>query len=85
MTYRRCRNPHRTDGLTRAQVIELAIKAFDWPRAKVLSWYEKENPRLKKARPSELVDRGQSEIVEEFLNLKNQERLANIRRSEKKD
>ena len=74
MTYRKCRNPHRTDGLTEEQVIELAMKKLNWSRQKVKSWYEKENPALRKARPSELVDRGQSELIEEYLDKREADR-----------
>lgn len=77
MTYRKCRNPHRTDGPTMEQIVTLAIECFGWKRPKVLSWYAKENLRLKKARPQELVDRGQGELVIEFLEERRRERLHN--------
>jgi hypothetical protein len=74
MTYRRCRNPHRTDGLTHQQVVELAMEKLQWSKAKVLSWMEKENASLNKARPRELVDRGQTELIEELLDKREKDR-----------
>lgn len=74
MTYRRCRNPIRTDGLTREEVIELAIKKLKWTRNKVLSWYELENAALKHARPSELVERGDTDRIVELLDRREKER-----------
>lgn len=85
MTYRRVRNPHPLpegeSPVTMNDIIELAMDAFGWKKQKVMSWYSKENPRLKKARPSELVDRGQGKQVIEFLEAKKQERLDNQRRN----
>lgn len=81
MTYRKCRNPHPTpEGekvITSEDIILLAIECFNWKRPKVVSWFNKENARLKKARPSELVDRGQGKLVVEFLESKKAERLHN--------
>lgn len=88
MTYRRCRNPHPTpegeEPITEGEIIEMAMECFGWDRKKVKSWYLKENPRLKKARPSELVDRGLGYLVVEFLKLKNEERLVNERTDQKR-
>ena len=84
MPYRRCRNPHPLpegeEPVTEADIIELAMECFGWSRQKVKSWYLKENPRLRKARPSEMVDRGQGYLVVEFLESKREERLANENR-----
>ena len=81
MTYRRCRNPHPIpegeEPITEAEIIEMAMECFAWDRKKCKSWYLKENPRLKKARPSELIDRGQGHLVVEFLKSKREERLHN--------
>jgi uncharacterized protein (DUF2384 family) len=83
MTYRKCRNPHRPVSENEQEdIIVLAMECFGWTRKKVQSWYEKENPRLKKARPRELVDRGQGDQVVEFLETKRQERTANQKRDE---
>ena len=75
MTYRRCRNPHRTDGPTLEQIVTLAIEKLKWSRKKVMSWVEKENPALKHARPRELVDRGLGEQVIELLNKREKDRI----------
>lgn len=75
MTYRRCRNPHRTDGPTLEQIVTLAIEKLKWSRKKVMSWVEKENPALKHARPRELVDRGLGEQVIELLNKRERDRI----------
>lgn len=81
MTYRKCRNPHPTpegeEPITEGEIIEMAMECFAWDRKKCKSWYLKENPRLKKARPSELIDRGQGHLVVEFLNAKKEERFHN--------
>lgn len=74
MTYRRCRNPHRTDGSTLEQIITTAMQKLKWSRKKVMSWVEKENPALKHARPRELVDRGQGELVLELLEKRERDR-----------
>ena len=88
MTYRKCRNPHPTpegeEPITEGEIIEMAMDCFGWDRKKVKSWYLKENPRLKKARPSELIDRGQGHLVVEFLKLKKEERLHNERIDQKR-
>lgn len=39
-----------------------------------MSWVEKENASLKHARPRELVDRGQGELVIELLNKREADR-----------
>ena len=89
MTYRKCRNPHPTpegeEPVTMDDVITAAMDAFGWKKQKVMSWYNKENPRLNKSRPSEKVDRGLGKQVLEFLEEKYEERVANERRvTEKK-
>lgn len=75
MTYRRCRNPHKTDGPTLEQIITFAMEKLKWSRKKVMSWVEKENASLKHARPRELVDRGQGELVIELLEKRELDRL----------
>lgn len=75
MTFRRCRNPHRTDGPTLEQIITTAMQKLKWSRKKVMSWVEKENPALKHARPRELVDRGQGELVLELLEKRERDRI----------
>jgi hypothetical protein len=84
MTYRRCRNPHRTDGPTLEQIITLAIEKLGWNRKKVMSWVEKENASLKHARPRELVDRGQGELVIDLLNKRESDRLKEDKRRKEK-
>ena len=85
MSYRRCRNPHKTDGPTLEEIVELAIKKLGWNRKKVMSWVEKENSALKHARPRELVDRGQGELVIELLDKRERDRLKeDERRKDKK-
>lgn len=85
MTYRRCRNPHRTDGPTLEQIITLAIEKLKWSRKKVMSWVEKENPALKHARPRELVDRGLGEQVIELLNKRERDRIKEDNRRNEKE
>lgn len=76
MTKRTCRNPHKDQGnLTYQEVVELAIKKLGWPRKKVLSWMELENSALKKARPAELVDRQQTDIIVELLDKREADRI----------
>lgn len=74
MTKRKCRNPHRTDGLNMEQIITLAMSKLGWSRAKCLSWYEKENASLKHARPRELMERGQTNLIEELLDKREKDR-----------
>lgn len=88
MSYRRCRNPHPLEEgqerITEQQIKDLAMECFKWPRAKVNSWYMKENPRLRKSRPQELVDRNQGQLVVDFLESKRHERLENERRDQER-
>jgi hypothetical protein len=75
VTYRQCRNPHQGRGnLSFQEIVELAIEKLKWPRAKVLSWMEKENASLKHARPRELVDRGETDRIVELLNKREADR-----------
>lgn len=85
MPYRRCRDPIRTDGLTREQVIEMAQDAFGWSMQKILSWYELENAGLNKSRPSELVDRGDTDKIIAFLAKRKAERIASQAKAKKKN
>lgn len=50
------------------------MEKLGWTRKKVMSWVEKENASLKHARPRELVDRGQGELVIELLNKREADR-----------
>jgi hypothetical protein len=76
MPKRTCRDKISEDGLTESQVIELAMEKFQWPRAKVVSWYNKENPSLRKARPRELVERGDTDRIIELLDKRECDRIA---------
>lgn len=86
MTFRKCRNPHPLEEgekpITEQDIIELAMECFAWDRKKVKSWYLKENPRLRKSRPSELIDRGQGQLVVDFLESRRAERINNQRRND---
>ena len=55
-------------GLSQEQVIQMAIKAFEWPYKKIMSWYVKENAGLNHARPSELVERGNTDPIVKLLH-----------------
>lgn len=74
MPKRTCRNPHNKPSLSKEEVIKLAMEKLGWKRPKVLSWYELENPHLKKTRPSELVDRCDTDSIVELLNRRERER-----------
>lgn len=50
------------------------MEKMQWPRKKVLSWTEKENASLKHARPRELCDRGQGDLVIDLLNKRERDR-----------
>jgi hypothetical protein len=76
MTKRRCRDKISEHGLTEAEVIQMAMDKLQWPKAKVISWYNKENPALKKARPRELVDRGDTDRIVELLDKRERDRIA---------
>jgi hypothetical protein len=74
MTKRTCRNKINENGLTKEEVIQLAMDKMQWKRAKVLSWYKLENPHLNGARPEELVDRGDTDRIIELLDRRERER-----------
>jgi len=84
MTKRKCRNPHNNGNLTMEQIITLAMDKLGWPRAKCLSWYEKENASLKHARPRELMERGQTNLIEELLNKREKDRKKEDKKREDK-
>jgi hypothetical protein len=54
-------------GLSQEVILAMAQDAFGWPYKKILSWYNKENASLKHARPSELVERGNTDPIVELL------------------
>ena len=56
-------------------LITLAMEKLKWSRKKVLSWLEKENPALKKARPIECIDRGEIDKVKELLDKRESDRI----------
>jgi hypothetical protein len=85
MTKRHNRSSANPEGPSSGEIIILAMECFEWTREKVLSWYERENPRLNKSRPSELVARGQGQKVIEFLESKRQERVTNQERTRVKN
>ncbi len=72
-------------GLSQEQVIQMAMKAFEWPYKKIMSWYIKENAALKYARPSELVERGNTDPIVELLKRRENERKVNKAKERKKD
>jgi hypothetical protein len=49
-----------------------------------MSWVEKENPSLKHARPRELVDRGQGELVIALLEKRENDRKKEDKRRQEK-
>jgi hypothetical protein len=53
--------------MNKEEIISLAMERLGWTERKVRSWYKKENNWLKGNSPKELVERGESEIVVEFL------------------
>jgi hypothetical protein len=61
---------------THQEIISLAMEKLNWKRPKVLSWYKLENPHLGGARPEELVNRGESDRVIDFLNRRERERCS---------
>jgi hypothetical protein len=60
-------------GLSQEEIISMAMDAFGWPYKKILSWYNKENANLNKARPSELVERGNTDPIVELLKRRSSE------------
>ena len=54
-------------GLSQEEILAMAQDAFGWPYKKILSWYMKENASLNKARPCELVERGNTDPIVELL------------------
>lgn len=62
---------------THKEMIALAMEKLNWKLPKVMSWYKLENPHLGGARPEELVNRGESARVVDFLERRERERLGN--------
>ena len=58
------------DDLTKDEVIRLAMRSFGWKELKCLSWYKLQNPNLGGNSPMELVQRGQTGKLVEFLERK---------------
>ncbi len=54
-------------GLSEAEIIAMAMEAFEWPYKKIMSWYQLENAALNHARPCELVERGNTDPIVELL------------------
>ncbi|MBS1958289.1 MAG: hypothetical protein JST80_02335 [Bdellovibrionales bacterium] len=69
------------DDLTKNEVIALAMSSFKWKEAKCLSWYKLQNVHLGGNSPMELVQRGQTGLIVEFLRRKRDE----MERFEKRD
>ena len=63
------RNDH-----TKEEVIQFAMDALQWKEAKCLSWYKLQIPQLGGNSPKELVQRGQTSRVIEYLLQKKRER-----------
>lgn len=55
-------------------VLDLAKDTYGWTKAKLLSWYKKENKNLGGASPRELVNRGEGQAVVDFLIRKSLEK-----------
>ena len=51
----------------REQIIALAMDCMDWPLARSVSWYTKENRWFNYNSPRELVQRGEQQTVIDFL------------------
>ena len=75
MTKRRCRDKISEDGLTREEVLQMAMDKLQWSYDKVKSWYRKENAALNGSRPEELVDRGDTDRIVALLEKRESDRL----------
>ena len=64
----------RLNQLNKDEVIEMAMHAFQWKELKCLSWYKLQTPHLGGNSPMELVQRGATARIVEYLNQKAQER-----------
>lgn len=81
---KRKNKPEYDGGLSQEEIIVMAMQAFGWSRKKILSWYVKENASLKKARPSELVERGNTDPIVELLKRRAQELINNKQKNKDK-
>ena len=63
------------DDLNKNEVIKLAMEAFQWKEAKVISWYKLQNPHLGGNSPMELVQRKQTLKLIDFLKQKTLDRI----------
>jgi hypothetical protein len=58
------------DNHSKEEIIEIAMDAYQWKEAKVLSWYKLQIPQLGGNSPKELVQRGQTSTLITFLKKK---------------
>lgn len=58
------------DDMTKDEIVALAMECFQWKELKCLSWYKLQNPHLGGNSPKELVQRGQTSKIVEFLESK---------------
>ena len=63
------------DDLTKEEVIQLAMDAFDWKELKCIAWYKLEIKGLAGNSPKELVQRGQTSKIVELLKREKSLRL----------
>lgn len=60
--------------MTKQEIIALAMESFGWKEAKCLSWFKLENKLLGGNSPFELMQRGETDKVVQFLKRKRAER-----------
>jgi hypothetical protein len=58
------------DNHSKDEIIEIAMDAYQWKEAKVLSWYKLQIPQLGGNSPKELVQRGETSTLVIFLKKK---------------
>jgi len=63
-------NANERDNHSKDEIIEIAMDAYQWKEAKVLSWYKLQIPQLGGNSPKELVQRGQTSKLITFLQKK---------------
>ena len=63
-------NAPERENHSKEEIVELAMDAFQWKEAKVLSWYKLQIPQLSGNSPKELVQREQTSTLVTFLKKK---------------
>ena len=73
------------DDHSKEEIIELAMEAFEWKESKCLSWYKLQIPQLNGNSPMELVQRGQTSKIIDFLDKRHLELKKNQKAAQERE